>query len=293
MPTAREQGYSEQTLQRGGVRKSQTFRVDAPPSLATTAAGIPNTIDGLPVREVTATRVAQNITDVTITATDSTGASLYPPPPVDITDPNRVVWQTQTVNIENTIPYATSVTQQVINASGETVPYYYWQRNEETVTDDGQIIRLSITRATMTPTDFGLIQDQANNIHTIGGRQYKFLQASTQQVAESAYSVTYEWLSDPGTKQIVGTAPVDGVPADYEGEIIWPGAGIPYLPAPAGSSVAPAGLLRAPFHRLLYVPAVAPIDAGAPDGLPKVLHTIVGTVDPDGWELLPGVAGAI
>lgn len=283
----------KEELQRGGVQVSETYRVDLPPSQATNDPGIPSSVDGLPIRRTSVRQVQKNVSDVTLTATDSTGASLFPPPPIDITDPERAAWQTQTVNIENNIPYATSVTQQITNASGEIVPYYYWQRNEETVTDDGMIIRLSIVRVDMTPTDFGIIQQQANNIHVIGGRQYKFLQASTQQVARSAYSVVYEWLSDPGTQQIVGTAPVDGVPNNYEGEIIWPGAGIPYLPTPAGSVVPPAGLLRAPFHRLLYVPAIAPIDAGAPDGLPSVLHTIVGTIDPNGWNTLPGVSGVI
>lgn len=283
MPTAYEQSTTEREIVGGGVEITRVYRVDAPPSSAVVPP-IPNvggTLGGLTVRELSKNRVANNLTDVTVRAYSATASGFLPPPPVDFTDASRAVWSTDTVNIENVIPYATGVTKRVGTVAGGLI-IGYWQGNEETVTDDGTIVRLEVTVSSFPQSSWQTIGNQANNIHTIGGRQYKFLQGSTRQIAANSWLINYEWLYDPGTTQILGTVAAGGTHSQVEGQILFPGAGMGYE-TPTGSTAPADGLMRMPYHGLRYIPSATPAAA------PTVLHSVKGTPDPSGYTGLPGV----
>lgn len=104
---------------------------------------------------------------------------------------------------------------------------------------------------------------QLNNIHTINGQKWQFVDVDVRERDGTFFDVEYTWEVDRGTP-----LPVLDDPANYTIEV------------PAN---APQGLVRAPYETL------KPIPSRDPENMPHPTISIAPFVDdPDGWQQLPG-----
>lgn len=120
---------------------------------------------------------------------------------------------------------------------------------------------LEVNTATFGQTEVNALEAQTGKIHQFGGKKWLFQGGSMDEAEEGVYSITYTWMSDPGTPEVTIT--------DV------PGSDTVYLTTPE----------RMPFQE--YV--VRPYTDGS--GYTQFEIILVGTYEEDllGWQSLPAI----
>jgi hypothetical protein len=176
---------------------------------------------------------------------------------------------------------------------------YRWAPHDVTisvrVTQDRWIMRRD--DAVLTPTDRNLIRRQNNHIHRVNFDGiisfYKF-SGSFQQLTQDRYNIQYEWISDPGVRDLDKHAQQQiGISAF--GLKAWPGkmpsgGGPPVPPYKIPFPDDPSGTLWAipPFFEALPISHISIPELVDPDDVPPVFPRVLGyDIDLDGWMGLP------
>lgn len=245
----------------GDSRASRVFRIDTrDQQAALNHPGLPPLLSPHPEQT---TLLAQTYgasypdsggvcTDVTVEYRALQYGNYSPPPPRDAVDWNSWTYSIQTEEVEMPVFYRTNVD---VNGAIRTT----FVNNPSKLLEARPVRSVSIT---LTAFDFNAqeyLAGQQNKIHTIGGKQLRFICGDAFQRSATAWEITYSWIDDRGT-------PVMTLAPDFP------------------TTVVPWYIARPPHGRLVVVPNADPFDGT----VPLIRSVVPYAADPGGHLGLPG-----
>jgi hypothetical protein len=167
------------------------------------------------------------------------GANFEEPP---ISEPTYATIEFSTVDRQIKAPFWIKVPQAGVSPSGTLSTTFKWQEEFTEFSVAGLQLRV-VTNVSATQyalSNWVTNQDQVDKIHTIGGRKWQYIGASSSQIAIDVWRVTHEWWADPGNGPVTANLPagVNGSDVvffdgdrpefqDYQSYRVPVGAGIP------------------------------------------------------------------